>query len=283
LDDGDTYGDNFYKFRNRYFVELPCGWVMRRGMKKQALRLLKGTAFVRLKKNCLDLPPKIYQYHTCPLKGKQLKHYRALQKEWLTLLKSGEEVGTIWKIAQNTLLWEVCNGFLNKDGETVAQFNTGKDDLLLSSLEELLCWPDKKIIIWAWFHHSIERIRALLTSMGVPHVWLHGKVSSRVATRAQRLFNGNRRVRVFVGQQASGGFGLNLQKSGCSDVLYYDRSQWVLHRQQSEDRVHRIGMPDRSPVYRDLIVEDSIDWKIYRSVKAGHDFSLEVQDFLATL
>jgi len=83
----------------------------------------------------------------------------------------------------------------------------------------------------------------------------------------------NSRLRFFVGNAATAGYGITL--TAASTVIYYSNSFSLEHRLQSQDRCHRIGQ--RHPVtYIDLITEGTIDEKIVEALQSKMDLSATV-------
>ena len=71
-------------------------------------------------------------------------------------------------------------------------------------------------------------------------------------------------LRFFVGQPKTGGYGITL--TAANTMIYYSNSYDLEIRLQSEDRAHRIGQK-KAVTYIDLIVEDTIDEKIVKSLR----------------
>ena len=66
-------------------------------------------------------------------------------------------------------------------------------------------------------------------------------------------------MRFFVGNPATGGYGLTLTEA--SYVVYYSNSYNLEVREQSEDRAHRIGQTQNVFIYK-FITKDSVEEKI---------------------
>ena len=83
----------------------------------------------------------------------------------------------------------------------------------------------------------------------------------------------NSPLRFFVGQPKTGGYGITL--TAANTMIYYSNSYDLEIRLQSEDRAHRIGQK-KAVTYIDLIVEDTIDEKIVKSLREKINLAGEV-------
>jgi SNF2 family DNA or RNA helicase len=80
----------------------------------------------------------------------------------------------------------------------------------------------------------------------------------------QKFQDKNDKLRFFVGQPKTGGFGITLTEA--STVVYYSNSYDLEIRLQSEDRAHRIGQQNKV-TYIDIVVPRTIDEKILKALK----------------
>ena len=222
------------------------------------------------KKDCLDLPPKIYQQRYVTLSKQQIGVYDNLKKLARATLKN-KEVSFANKLTEILKLHQVCNGFLkSNEGEQVSFENDPKMEELLNIIEE----AEGKFIIWANYVYNIESIVKKLKQIYGEYstVVIYGNVSTDNRTLAVEQFQNNPRVRFFVGNPATGGYGLTLTEA--SYVVYYSNSYNLEVREQSEDRAHRIGQK-KSVTYVDLIVDKTIDSHIISALKRKIKLSSE--------
>jgi SNF2 family DNA or RNA helicase len=70
-----------------------------------------------------------------------------------------------------------------------------------------------------------------------------------------------------------GGFGLTL--TAARNVIYFSNSYNLEHRDQSEDRAHRIGQTFKVS-YIDLVAPNTIDELILNSLDGKRDLSKEI-------
>ena len=104
-------------------------------------------------------------------------------------------------------------------------------------------------------------------------VSIYGAVSVDDRKRAVENFQNNDGCRFLVGNPSVGGFGLTL--TAARNVIYFSNSYNLEHRDQSEDRAHRIGQTFKVS-YIDLVAPNTIDELILNSLDGKRDLSKEI-------
>jgi len=256
---------SFYSFRNRYAVlrDINLGG---RSFKKivgfknleELQERLKKFSIRLTKKECLDLPEKIYTTRTIELTKEQKHYYQQMKDECMIQFESGEITTAQNALTQILRLHQVVCGSIN--GVDI------KNDRI-KNLIEVLEETDGKVIIWANYRENIHSImEAIIEAFGNKSaVSYYGDTTADERKRAVAEFQDPRsEVRFFVGNAQTGGYGLTLTEA--STVIYYSNSYNLEHRLQSEDRAHRIGQ--RNPVtYIDFVSPGTIDEKIIKALK----------------
>lgn len=221
--------------------------------------LMAPHTFRVLKRDCLDLPEKIYRTHFFEMSREQRAMYEQMKSE-LRIEHEGDLL-TLSKLSLITKLQQVTSGFfLDKAGDPRTLINPIKETPRLAALREIIedLPEDEHFIIFARFRHELFLIAQLLTELGIAHGRFHGGIKDKERDEAVDGFQSGR-LRSFVAQQASGGIGLTLTKA--STVIYYSNTYDLEERLQSEDRAHRKGTT-KNVVYIDLAAENSIDLEI---------------------
>ena len=104
----------------------------------------------------------------------------------------------------------------------------------------------KKVLIWSSFVKNVELIATRLADLGAD--FIHGGVQAGDeeddGTREQKIarFHADPHAMVLVANPAAASEGISLHKV-CQHAIYLDRSFNAAHFLQSQDRIHRIGMP----------------------------------------
>ena len=215
-----------------------------------------------LKKDCLDLPDKIYLKRTIEMTDEQRRIYKDIQKKAVSLLSEGT-VTIRHLITQIVRLHQISCGFVKLDNGSISELPYHRLSELLEILEE----TDGKVIIWANYRHDIQKIeRELVKLYGSDTVGTYyGDVSQErreeVINNFQNLDNP---LRFFIGNTQTGGYGITL--TAASTVIYYSNSYDLEKRLQSEDRAHRIGQINKV-TYIDIVCERTVDEKIVKALR----------------
>lgn len=243
-------------------------------------RLIAPHSYRVLKKDCLDLPEKIYTQRYFRMTSKQRKMYDLLRDEFRLKLENGQ-IAPVERIASITKMSQVVSGYFIVPGTDIVQRIMQAEDnpkllMLMDEIEDRMEAGDQ-VIIWARFHAEIKDIMTMLKKMEVEAVEYHGEVPARQRQIAIDSFQGGltgcAAARVFVGQQAAGGTGITL--TAASSVIYYSNTWSLEDRLQSEDRAHRIGQR-RQVTYLDLLAQDSIDDRVVKALRSKTDLAKTV-------
>lgn len=222
-------------------------------------KLLEPHSFRVLKKNCLDLPDKIYKTITFELNNDQQRAYDKMQDELRIDLGDNVEL-PVSELAALIKLQQITSGYVNTPlGIRYISDDNPRLKAFMDAVEDV----DGKFIVWARFREELDAIRDALTDAGITCVQYHGGVSRDDREVAVDSFQ-NGDVRVFVGQPQSGGIGLTL--TAAETVFYFSNDFNLETRLQSEDRAHRIGTR-KNVVYIDIAAENTIDEQIARNLQ----------------
>jgi SNF2 family DNA or RNA helicase len=257
---------SYFTFRNRFsiMVDMKAGT---RSFKKivgyQRLEELNNAIqphSYRIKKeDCLDLPPKVYQYRYVELTTEQKRLYKDLSDVAVTSLDN--KVLSIDNVLTMMLrLHQITCGHYTSDEGDVIKVDNNRINELLQVLGEA---PDK-VIIWANYIQDIKSIVEALTEE-------YGNQDDR--NLAIDRFQKDPTCKFFVGNPQTGSMGITL--TAADTVVYYSNSYNLEHRLQSEDRAHRIGQ-DKSVLYVDIICPKTIDEKIVKALKAKKNIAQQV-------
>lgn len=224
-----------------------------------------------LKKDCLDLPEKIYIKRLVELTPEQRRVYDQLKTIALAVLEQGV-VTAANALTQILRLQQVCSGFLKTDDGKFETIPSNKLNELMEALEEV----DGKVIIWANYTHDIYAIaKAIQKEYGEDTVRMYfGETKAEDRQQIVTDFQDpNNPLRFFVGQPRTGGYGLTLTEA--KTVIYYSNSYDLEVRLQSEDRAHRIGQKN-NVTYIDIVTEGTVDEKILSALRDKIDIASTV-------
>ena len=261
---------SYYAFQGRYAV------VKRRTMGHRSFQEIVGfqrldelnsklDAFSKrvLKKECLDLPEKVYMRREVELTDDQKSYYRQMSKLALAQLTDGTLVTTNNVLTQIMRLQQICCGFVRNDDEEVREIKSNRLNELLNICEEV----QGKCIIWATYVHDIENICDLLKKTYGPDSYaaFYGATKQDERQRLVEEFQDpDSDMRFFVGNSRTGGMGITLTEA--STVIYYSNNYDLEVRVQSEDRAHRIGQRN-NVTYIDMVSPGTIDEKVLTALQ----------------
>ena len=252
--------DSFYSFRNRYCVM--GGFEQRQIIAYRNLdeltRNIEGHSFRVLKKDCLDLPPKIYQRHFVDMSERQRKLYTTMKKGFIAELQ-GNVIEAPEAITRLLRLQQILCGWFPTENERVQPID--EKNPRIEALKDILEGINTKAIIWARFRADIRAIERLLGDLAVSY---HGGVDSDARELAIERFQNDPDIKYFIGTPQAGGTGLTL--TAAEYAVYYSNSFDLEQRLQSEDRCHRIGTKN-NVTYIDIECQKSIDSKIIKALR----------------
>ena len=257
---------SFYSYRARYAVLVkqhrPGGGqfpmvVGFRNLEELGKKLEKFSSRV-LKKECLDLPEKIYLRREVALTSEQQKIYVQMKDMALAKIRDGLLTTTNNILTQIIRLQQITCGFVQPDDAPIEEIKNNRITELLDILEE----TSGKVSIWATFTYDIHRIqRELAAKYGEDSVAMYygGTPQDERQEIVETFQEKDSKLQYFVGQPATAGFGITL--TAANTVIYYSNSYDLEKRVQSEDRAHRIGQKS-SVTYIDIVSPKTVDEKI---------------------
>jgi hypothetical protein len=252
---------------------------------------IKPYALRRLKKDCLDILPKM----KAPLIEVRLtpatwEKYVSMREEFVAYLNSSDEVSIVTTAPVKALrLAQICSGFLGglldeeDDSSTITvEISSELTDAYMANLEfRLKEDPDLRLITWCRFRAEIARLerRVRKTFPDMQVEVLQGGLSKTDREKAKFLFHPDspdpKGPALLIGQPQAGRFGSNFAKCWLVDYLSNDHS-WIT-RSQSEDRVHRPGQRFQVLLQDYLVVgpnrERTVSGIILKSLRNHEDFA----------
>lgn len=259
--DESVFGSSWYAFRDRYAIMGGYGGYQVLGWKNlpELTQKLASISYRVLKKDCLDLPEKVYKEYRMPMEKDQAKFYKELADDLITTIAGTDIVATV-VLAKLTKLRQIASGFVYRDdGATINLDKNPKLDQLEILLQEIA--PRHKVVIWTSFREELTLVSAICSKLGLKWVKLDGTINAKERDNVVQNFQNDETVRVFIGQQHAGGIGITLTAADYCIFFSNDYSHEI--RVQAEDRLHRIGQRNQV-TYIDLIMKGTLDSTIRR-------------------
>lgn len=237
-------------------------------------KLIAPHSFRVLKKDCLDLPDKIYKTLVFSMTREQIEIYKKAEQECRLMFMNEETPFN--KLVAVTKLAQITSGYyihpLSEEPVRIEGDNP-KLDLLVERVQKIV-ESGEKVIIWARYRIEIEDIVARLRAEGIESVEYHGGVKKGDRVDAIEAFERGS-ASVFVGNQQAGGTGITLVAA--SYVIYFSNNFSLRDRLQSEDRAHRIGQK-KNVTYINIAAKGTIDEVVIRALTSKKDVADTIID-----
>ena len=270
---------SYYAFRTRYAVviEATAAGGTHRYQKIVKFRNLKELgdrvaphSYRILKKDCLDLPDKVYTKREVELSDEQKKAYGEMKANAMAILK-GESMTAVNVLTQLIRLHQITCGHMKTDSAEILDLKNNRLDELMHILGE----TSGKVIIWANYIHDIQAIeKAISAEYGTSSCCTYyGATPTEERQKCINAFQGKTSIRFFIGNTQTGGYGITL--TAASTVIYYSNNYDLEKRIQSEDRAHRIGQENKV-LYIDLVTKGTVDEKIIQSLRNKVNIAKEI-------
>ncbi len=258
--------------------------------------------YVRTTKEQLGIPKLTHNVVSVPMPRIQREIYKTLKSEVrrqlipsltdisrLELRRIGKCIIKVMEFVSNPSLLadDMSFAFDRRVGNLLLQTDGPKIDYVCRRARELAA-QNKKVIIWTSFVRNVELIALRLSDLGAEYI--HGGIDAGEDTDSDtregkiKRFHDDPSCMVLVANPAACSEGISLHMV-CQNAIYLDRSFNAAHYMQSEDRIHRLGLPiDAHPCVEFVECENSIDQvvrerlalKVNTMARALNDASLTV-------
>lgn len=255
---------------------------------------------VRTNKKELGLPPVTRVMAQLPMAPMQLELYKLMKFEVAREAASalsipnkqafrslGRSVARLLQFVSNPALLSSQLGFAHPDllAAVLAEGDGPKLKYVLRKARQL-ARAGEKVLIWSSFVRNVEYIAERLSDLGA--VYIHGGVDAGDEDDDEsregkiKLFHDDPNVRVMVANPAAASEGVSLHRV-CHHAIYLDRTFNAAHYLQSEDRIHRFGLPKDQKTTIEIVecidsvdetVRERLSYKIGKMAEALEDSSL---------
>lgn len=274
LDNGKTFGKNYFAFRAKYFKDKNASWkgshsyfpdwVPREDCSTKIQEEIRPLSMVVKKEEVLDLPPLVKEEIFVELSLPERRAYNSMRDSLIAFLNDKACVAEM-ALTKCLRLQQMVSGFMKFDDDSEKSF---PEFAKLAALSELLedIAPSQKIIVWCTFKKNYADIKNVCEKLGLSYAELHGEIPDKDA-EVTRFTNDNT-CRVLIANPQAGGLGISLTVAGYS--IFYSRGFSLEADIQAEARNYRGGTLEagHKKVTRiDLIVRDSIDELVLNAIK----------------
>lgn len=227
------------------------------------------------KKDALDLPDKIYQTRFVEMSPEQSRIYKALKDDAMVQLEKGELTATS-ALTIMTKCRQIVQGFVYTDEGQFQHIPNNRVQILLDEVSQ----DEGKYVIWFPFIGSLVLIHeALEKAFPLTSVTFSGQSSNEDRYKAVTRFQNDPTCRFFLATSA-GAQGLTL--TAADRAIYYGNTLKMNEREQSEDRIHRIGQVNHC-LYLDLVCENTVDERVTELFRAKKDVATMLTNNIRSL
>lgn len=245
--------------------------------------MLQGNMLRRLKKDVLDLPPKIKYTEYVENTVYQQKLYNQMREYVEETIKNlpPEQRSRISRsmFLKLSLMYRQVNGSPELVDESLKldeQYlkKNAKLQRLLELLQYIVDEQEEKVIIYS---NWVEPLRTLykFVSQKYKVCCFTGTMSNDLREKHKRIFINNPEYKVMIG--TIGALGTTHTLTVAKNVIFYDEPWNPSDREQAEDRVHRIGTHDSVNIYT-LISSGTIDDSVHHILETKQGISNYIVD-----
>lgn len=232
-----------------------------------------GRMLLRLRNECLDLPPLTEMDWDCRMTGEQKKVYTQLKRDFIAWLDNGVEIHAWSNAALLVKLLKCATGLESLDPTRLRDEKlkpTGKYAVLCDLLRD----RPRQTIVVGHFRDSVEAAavwarRATGKRCGI----VHGGVTSGDRTAMIRGFQRGE-IEVMCATLATIREGMTLHQAGCDQIIFLEHSWTPSHNEQAMRRIHRIGQ-ENPVLITHLIAKGSMDERVQTYLKAKTDTQMK--------
>ena len=287
LDEGKTLGNNFYKFRKKYFESHDWdkySWEIKDFAAEEIHQLVAPMVLEMSSADHLDMPECVYNDIVIPLPTKAAKYYKEMEKNFFIQIEE-KEVSAEAAAQSSMKCHQIANGKVYEDvpegldevqvrafkrTRKVLHVHKAKVDALADLLSEL---NGKPLLIAYHFKHDLEALRGLL-GKDVP--FIGSGVKPERAKQLEQQWNRGE-LPVLLGHPDSMSHGLNFQQGG-NDVCWYSLTWNLENYIQFIARVWRQGVKGKYVRVHHLIAQGTVDEAMLLRLGQRADQQLDLRE-----
>lgn len=222
------------------------------------------------KKECLDLPPVVYQTRDVPLSPQVEQFYKNLKAQ-LLVEAAGEQISAVNAASALNKLLQISGGAVYTDGGMTLEFDISPR---LNALKEVLDETSNKVVVFVGFLHTIGVVSKYLTSQGISCEVIQGSVSARERSEIIERFQTQSEPRVLVVQPQSASHGITL--TAADTVVFWTPVMSVETYLQCVARIDRVGQKNNMTIVH--LQGSDVERKMYRMLQGKVDSHQKLVD-----
>lgn len=258
IDGGERLGKFKTHFRQRYFypthkvAEHTFNWELKNGAKDEIYKMISDVTVSMESKDYLKMPERVDTVKEAKLSKKERALYDELEQNMVIEndIDDDKDIVALNSASLSNKLLQMSNGAVYADDGSITHIHDKKLELLDEIVEESQGQP---ILVMYNYKHDKERLlerysfAETLDSVDYMERWNNGE------------------IQMLITHPASAGHGLNLQYGG-SIMVWFGLTWNLEYYEQANARLYRQGQK-KTTVIHHLLTENSIDQKVYESLK----------------
>lgn len=211
------------------------------------------------KKECLDLPPIIFQTRHVPLSPPAEKFYKDLKTQLLVEVV-GDKVSSVNAAAGLSKLLQVSGGAVYTDAHQVLKLDVSPR---LRELKSVLDETVNKVVVFVPYLHTIDVVVQYLVSEGVTNEVIQGSIPAKTRSEIIDRFQTQTDPRVLVIQPQSAAHGITL--TAADTIVFWSPVMSVETYLQCIGRIERVGQVNKMTVVH--LEGSSVERRMYKALE----------------
>ena len=267
---------DYWAFMNRYAVKDSWGSVIGYQNAQELVDVLAVYQLRRLKKNVIELPPKVHIDEMVELSANEWKVYRAVQTGLMDLLE-GDETNPeglkkgLFRMSNDMNPMTLSMRLRQCTADTSIVSDVIKESSKMNRMEELckdIIENGEKVIIFSnW--STVTNIAKDRLSRFNP-AYITGEVKDEIRNQERIRFQEDDNCKIMIGTSTALGTGFTL--TAATNVIFLDEPWTQAVKNQCEDRCHRVGTKSTVTIYT-LIAKDTVDEHVHDIVENKGDIA----------
>jgi len=204
IDDGDTFGTSFTRFRQMTMDSTQVGpmanmvkWRNKQGIEEVVASMMQNMNIRHKFDDCVSIPDDFKYSETYYMPTSQQKAYKTMKATASVMLKKGE-VNAVNAAAVTTKLLQIASGAVY-DGDGRANLvDTGRYELIM----EMISQRDHTVCFFNW-RHQREELTRLADKLGITYCYIDGTVGDKDRLRYIRGFQNGDYQAIFLHPQSA--------------------------------------------------------------------------------
>lgn len=276
-------GKNYFSFRARY---CKMGGFKNKAVvgsknEEELQEKLRESSFLAKRRDWANpLVPEYFQEHL-EMTAKQKKHYEEIDRDFMTLLESGEAVTVEVVVSKLQKLQQISSGFLYNEGQT-HPFEDPRKTPKISKLLDMMEETNGKIIVCYHYSFSGDVLQEVLRPFNPATIrgnaWM--KRNGVNVESEKKRFNQDKSCRVMILQISAGKYGHDLSGvdgDRCGTMVFYETTYSLDDRTQVEMR-NTSAFQDWTNTYHDF-VSSKVEKNATAALARKSDLAQAIIDF----